>query len=206
MSLLPHCTAGFIPVPCSDVMVSFVSRFLLIFHSLFAGEVWITFPCFVFGKAEIQRSKAAQHKSRTPSLGFYPLQQEPLHIGSSTEHIREHAPESCEDQYYTPKYTAGKKRVLRSCSSSTILQSWNIVPSCKHFKRRRKLHKSPVSHARPFIRCFKCWCQYTGLHLHPIILLFQQIVFPELACECLHALCSVIFSGTYPLLLSSKAL
>lgn len=72
--------------------------------------------------------------------------------------------------------------MLRSCSSSTILQSWNIVPSCRHFKRRRKLHKSPVSHARSFMRCFKRWCQYTGFHHHPIILLFQQIVFPELAC------------------------
>lgn len=138
-----------------------------------------------------------------PPSGFCSLQHEHLHTGSSTEH-REHVPESNEDQYYTPNYTAGRKKsgqelqLVRSCSSSTILQSWNTVSSCKHFKWRRKLYKSPVSDARPFIRCFKCCCQYTGLCLHSIILFFQQIVFPELACDCLHALCSVNFLRNLP--------
>lgn len=69
MLLSPHCKAGFIPIPCRDVKVFFFpclnfSTFLLIIHRVFAGEVWIIFTCFVFGKTEIQRNEAAKHKSR----------------------------------------------------------------------------------------------------------------------------------------------
>lgn len=69
-------------------------------------------PALYLGKLRSREVKLLNTRAGElgPSPGFRPLQQEHLHTGSSTEHIREHAPESSEDQYYTPEYTAGEKK------------------------------------------------------------------------------------------------
>lgn len=99
--------------------------FLLIFHSVFAEEVGIIFPSLYLEKLRSREVKLLKIRAGElgPSPEFCPLQEKHLHIGSSTKHIREDAPESSEDQYYTPKYTAEEKKVVRDCSSSTVLQS-----------------------------------------------------------------------------------
>lgn len=88
------------------------STFLLIFHIDLQERSESFSPVLYLGKLRSRELKLLNTRAGElgPSPAFCPLQQEHLHTGSSTEYIREHAPESNEDQYYTPHYTAREKK------------------------------------------------------------------------------------------------
>lgn len=128
--------------PCVSAFLPSFSPF-----KVFLQERSESSPILYLGKLRSREVKLLITRARKlgPPPGFWPLWQS-IFINAFLLNTFDSMHQKAISTNITLQTTLqGKKRVVRSCSSRAVLQSWKVVPSCKQLILSRKLHKQITS-------------------------------------------------------------